>query len=526
MHAPLLGSLPLDLQGRIDAILAKARAPISLACFDRLTRETWALEGDRPFPAGQLSALPLLLHAYDAAQRDELDLESLRPLLIRCVTECDGEAVTALAERLFLPEAESVTARALLDSLAALDDAHPLWDLLVWEGDRTKFPRRLPRVPMAYKAADRCEPPLAHAAGRLGGPGGVVLVVLTEGDAAANSLIGRLAKAVWDHHLDRLDEQQDASERLAQLHDRRLPDARLGLMDLRPTWHAGRLRLSGETTLPEALWPQEWPQGDVAFLRGEPAMVGTPVLNLRREPRHGSELVSQAPLGTPLTVLKRPEGEWWRVQTPDGYVAWGRSDNIRLGAPATDDLRILPVVYAAPRRDGAGTIPLAAGSSLRVLERQDGGDWAETPAGEVVWVEKEAAIAMADLPSLWRTPEALGARAVAVAQAWLGIPYLWGGKSGWGFDCSGLTQLAYELLGVRLPRDADLQAQALPAVAAWQDLLPGDLLFYPGHVTMWAGDGTVIHASSPRGQVVREDVTQVPWLRERCTGLRRPVMRL
>src|SRR5690606_38685023 len=102
--------------------------------------------------AGQLSALPLLVHAFDAAQRDELDLESLRPTLIKAVTLCDGEAITALAERLFQPQAETVSASALLASLAALDDAHPLWEILKWEGDRTKFPRRLPRVPMAYKA--------------------------------------------------------------------------------------------------------------------------------------------------------------------------------------------------------------------------------------------------------------------------------------------------------------------------------------------------------------------------------------
>ena len=123
----------------------------------------------------------------------------------------------------------------------------------------------------------------------------------------------------------------------------------------------------------------------------------------------------------------------------------------------------------------------------------------------------------------WRHPADLGAQVLALAERWLGIPYLWGGKSGWGLDCSGLTQLAYELLGIRLPRDADQQAKALPEVPRWQDLAPGDLLFYPGHVAMWAGSGTVIHASSPQGSVVREAVSQSPWLQERCTGMGRPV---
>ena len=116
------------------------------------------------------------------------------------------------------------------------------------------------------------------------------------------------------------------------------------------------------------------------------------------------------------------------------------------------------------------------------------------------------------------------ARAIALADAWRGIPYLWGGKSGWGLDCSGLTQLVYELLGIRLPRDADQQAKALPPVPSWEELRPGDLLFYPGHVGLWVGDGTVIHASSPRGGVVREGVDTVGWLRERCRSMGRPIL--
>ncbi len=250
MHVPVLGSLPLDLKGRIDAIRLKAQGPVAIACLDLLTGAAWAHDGDRAFPAGQLSALPLLIHAYALASRDEVDLEALRPLLIRTVTQCDGEAIAQLSERLWTPQAETVTARGLLEALATLEPAHPLWDLLAWEGDRTKFPRRLPRVPMAYKAGDRCEPQLAHGAGRLGDPDGILLVILTEGDPAANSIIGRIAKAVWDHHLDQADRHLDAVTRLDALRDARLPDRRLGLLDVQPTWTDGALALSGVTTLP------------------------------------------------------------------------------------------------------------------------------------------------------------------------------------------------------------------------------------------------------------------------------------
>ncbi len=529
MHSPVLASPPLDLKGRIDAILSKARGSVAIACLDLLTGAAWDLEGDRPFPTGQLSALPVLMSAYDRAQRDDLDLEPLRTTLLQTVTDCKGDAITQLAERLALPVTESMTARALRDRLAALDAAHPLWDLLVWEGDRTKFPRRLSRLAMAYKAADRCEPLLAHAAGRLGGPDGVLLVVLTEGDAIANSLIGRIAQAVWEAHSQSRDHAQRATEQLEACRALRLPDRRLGVFDLHVTWKDGHLRIAGETSLPRIQIEEAFAKtlgvdlSGVESLAAEPAFVIAPVLNLRREARHGSELVSQAPLGTRLTVLKRPEGEWWRVQTPDGYVAWARSENLRLEPPAEEGLRTLPIVLVAQRSDGAGTVPLSAGSELRIRERGDAGWRAETPQGLSVWVPEGEAIAASDRARRWREPAELGAQAVAIATRWLGVPYLWGGKSGWGLDCSGLTQLAYELLGVRLPRDADQQAKALPAVPHWDALRPGDLLFYPGHVALWAGEGAVIHASSPRGAVVREDVAQVPWLRERCTAMGRPV---
>lgn len=523
MPLPALGSPPLDLKARIDAIRVKARGPVAIACHDPLTGVTWATSPERAFPAGQLAALPLLSQVYDLADRDEIDLEALRPLLIRTVTQCDGEAIAQLAERLWTTPAETVTAKDLLATLAALEPGHPLWDLLTWEGDRTKFPRRLPRVPIAYKAADRCDPQLAHGAGRIGGPEGVLLVILTEEDPAANSIIGRIAKAVWDFHLDQVDRQHDLQARLDAQMAHALPDRRLGLFEVKATWTDGLLSVKGETTLPRAVWDDWQTAVDIRTLVGEPAVVVAPVLNLRREPRHGAELVSQAPMGTRLAVLQRPEGEWWRVQTPDGYVAWGRCDNLRLEPLAPEGLRTLPAVLMAERPDGMGAHPIAAGSELRIRERRPEGWLAVTPAGIEVWVPENAGVAPTNRQKLWRHPETLGARAAAIAQSWLGVPYLWGGKSGWGLDCSGLTQLAYELLGVRLPRDADQQAKALPALSSWDELTPGDLLFYPGHVAMWAGGGAVIHASSPRGGVVREEVSRVPWLRERCSGMGRVV---
>lgn len=322
----------------------------------------------------------------------------------------------------------------------------------------------------------------------------------------------------------------DLKPRIDAMLARFLPDRRLGVWDVQLTCQDGKPRLAGETTLHPSCWDDLGADMAVDMavetLSREPAHVYSPVLNLRREPRHAAELVSQAPLGTQLTVVKRPEGEWWRVQTPDGYVAWGRSDNIRLASPAPEGLRILPIVLEAARLDGSGPIPLAAGSELAPREAQADHWLAETPDGSLVRIPRAAALAPSERAELWRQPTELGARAIDIAEKWLGVPYLWGGKSGWGLDCSGLTQLVYETLGIRLPRDADQQLKALPPVPGWSELAVGDLLFYPGHVALWAGDGFAIHASSPRGAVVREDVSRVTWLRERCHAIGRPVLPL
>jgi len=89
----------------------------------------------------------------------------------------------------------------------------------------------------------------------------------------------------------------------------------------------------------------------------------------------------------------------------------------------------------------------------------------------------------------------LGGQAVAIAERYLGVPYVWGGASPSGFDCSGLTMYVYSQLGVSLPHNAAAQYYALPHVSE-SDLQPGDLVFFDGlnHVGIYIGGGSMIHA--------------------------------
>lgn len=252
---------------------------------------------------------------------------------------------------------------------------------------------------------------------------------------------------------------------------------------------------------------------DPALGGADRAVVSVSVANLRTATAHSAEMGTQALLGTPLRVLER-QGDWLHVQTPNGYLGWTQDRIVSMDAEQFEAWRrgdkvIVTATFAVVRSGAAANSDpvgdVVAGCILG-CESAKGADFAvRYPDGRRGFLPRQSAQPLAE----WlRQAEATPARIVATARRFLGVPYLWGGTSTKGMDCSGFTSTVYLLNGTLLPRDASQQVQVGIDVPL-DDLLalqPGDLLFFGSaaegdrpervrHVGIALGGMRLIHAS-------------------------------
>ena len=227
-----------------------------------------------------------------------------------------------------------------------------------------------------------------------------------------------------------------------------------------------------------------------------------PVADLLAEPKPGAERVSQLLCFTPCEVLEEKD-EFFLVRGPDGYQGWARRSHLCPGSPPTPSHKISqPIVPVVDSRKRTVIFRLCLDTRF-VGKPTASGVEVRLPTGEVGIVPADAV-----KPASWRgSIEDL----IELGLALRGVPYLWGGTSPFGTDCSGLVQrLFHFVFNFWLPRDSRDQERAGEPVAELEDFLPGDLLFFPGHVALYIGHGWVLHASAREGMVISGPLSSLP----------------
>lgn len=224
-----------------------------------------------------------------------------------------------------------------------------------------------------------------------------------------------------------------------------------------------------------------------AYTEGELLHVAAPLADLCVTP--GGARDRQLLLGESFTVIDREGAHAFGFAVKDGHCGWldqaALADTARpthwVSAPATH-------LYPEPRVQALELASLSLGARVTVLAT--GEKWCKTTQGFIPTPH------LRPLGDWARDP-------VAMAESLLGTPYLWGGNSRAGIDCSGLAQLAYGLCGIAIPSDSDLQQGAGHPVAEGQEQR-GDLIFWKGHVALIVDDHRLIHANGHTMSVAHE----------------------
>jgi hypothetical protein len=234
------------------------------------------------------------------------------------------------------------------------------------------------------------------------------------------------------------------------------------------------------------------------FVEGEPATVIAGIAAVRPRPDFQASLDTQALFGERALVYERKDGWAWLQLVRDSYVGYVREGDLRFGGWREATHRV--VALRAPVFSGAdlksapqGFLPLNA----EIVVQEQAAGYARV--GEGGWLADRHIGTMDALANDW----------VAVAERNLNAPYLWGGKSPDGLDCSGLIQTAFHAAGLDCPRDTDMQERSLGnPLAPNAKLRRGDLVFWKGHVGVMRNETEILHSNAHHMAVAIESLAE------------------
>lgn len=307
------------------------------------------------------------------------------------------------------------------------------------------------------------------------------------------------------------------------------PDKRVALFNIEVEDNGNFIKLSGETNLREGVDElmseleklEKNIKNEINILPdkslGEKiyGIVNLSVANIRSKPQHSAELATQSLLGTIVNVLKYEDG-WYLIQTPDKYISWVDDDGIFLvneeeliGWKNAEKIIITEpysIAYEEKNVNGPKMSDLVIGDILKLITFENGYINVEFPDGRKGFIKKNHG---KDYNSWLKEIVASNKSIIETASEYMGLPYLWGGTSSKGFDCSGFTKTVYYLNGIILPRDASQQVHVGELVNTennYTQLTAGDLLFFGTkktenkkekitHVGIYLGENEYIHSA-------------------------------
>jgi cell wall-associated NlpC family hydrolase len=234
------------------------------------------------------------------------------------------------------------------------------------------------------------------------------------------------------------------------------------------------------------------------FTEGTLKRVAAPVAALRREPRLDAMQLSQCLCGEDVTVLDDTAGWSWVKLKRDAYVGYVESRSLMVAAaPVTHEVAVPATLFFLQpdiKSQPAQPLPLLA----RLAITGENGNFAEVAGGGFA-IKRHLRPINSGLGDF-----------VDVAERFLFVPYLWGGKTMQGIDCSGLLQISLQAVGQEVMRDSDMQEASLGTqLKPTEKLRRGDLVFWPGHVGIMADSETLLHANAHHMMVAIEPLSAV-----------------